>query len=62
MTVERKVVLLLAGVVVAVLALSVVSAYVAPIGEALRNVPLVIVALVVVTATVLFVALRPRRG
>lgn len=62
MTVERQVVLILAGVVVAVLALAVVSAYVRPVGDILASVPVVIVGLVVVTAAILFFALRPRRS
>lgn len=62
MSVERQVVVILAAVVVAVLALALVSDYVTPLGDALRGAPVVIVGLVVVTLAVLFVALRPRRN
>ena len=61
-SVERRVVVILAAVVVGVLAFAFVSDYVRPIGDALRGAPVVIVGLLVVTGAVLFVALRPRRG
>jgi lipopolysaccharide export LptBFGC system permease protein LptF len=59
---ERRVVLVLVALVVAVIAFAVVSDYVRPLGDALRGAPVVIVGLVLVTGAVLFVALRPRRG
>jgi hypothetical protein len=58
----RQVTLVLAVVVAAVIAASIVSAYVPPLDDLLRNVPVVIIGLVVVTAAVLFFALRPRRS
>jgi hypothetical protein len=62
MTRERQVIVSLAIVVVAVIAFAFVSDYVTPIGDALRKGPVVIAGLVVVTAAVLFLALRPSRG
>ena len=61
MTVERQVVLLICGLVLAVIALAVVSDYVRPLGDALRGAPVVIIGMVAVTGAVLFLALRPRR-
>jgi len=60
--VERRVVLVLAAVVIGVIVLAFVSDYVQPLGDALRGAPVVIVALIAVTSVVLFVALRPRRS
>ena len=59
---ERQVVVILAAIVVAVIVFAFVSDYVGPLGDALRGAPVVIVSLLVVTAAVLFLALRPRRG
>ena len=59
---ERQVVVILAAIVVAVIVFAFVSDYVGPLGDALRGAPVVIVGLLVVTAAVLFLALRPRRG
>jgi hypothetical protein len=59
---ERQVVIVLVAVVAAVIGLAFVSDYVTPLGDALRGAPVVIAALVIVTAVVLFLALRPRRG
>ena len=53
---------ILAAIVVAVIVFAFVSDYVGPLGDALRGAPVVIVGLLVVTAAVLFLALRPRRG
>ena len=61
MTVERQVVIILAAIVLAVIAIAFVSDYVTPLGDALRHAPVVILGLLVVTAAVLFLALRPRR-
>ena len=58
---ERQVVVILALIVVAVIAFAFVSDYVGPLGDALRGAPVVILGLLVVTAAVLFLALRPRR-
>jgi hypothetical protein len=59
---ERRVVVVLAAIVVAVIAFAIVSDYVRPLGDALRGAPVVIVGLVVVTGAVLFLALRPGRS
>jgi predicted tellurium resistance membrane protein TerC len=61
-TVERQVVVILAAIVLAVIAIAFVSDYVTSLGDALRHAPVVILGLLVVTAAVLFLALRPRRG
>ena len=61
MTVERQVVVILAAIVLAVIAIAFVSDYVTPLGDALRRAPVVILGLLVATAAVLFLALRPRR-
>jgi hypothetical protein len=62
MTRERQVILILAILVAAVIAFAFVSDYVTPLGDALRQAPVVIAGLILVTAAVLFLALRPRRG
>jgi hypothetical protein len=62
MTRERQVILILAIVVIAVIAFAFVSDYITPLGDALRRAPVVIAGLILVTAAVLFLALRPRRG
>jgi len=59
---ERQVVVILAAIVVAVIVFAFVSDYVGQLGDALRGAPVVIVGLLVVTAAVLFLTLRPRRG
>jgi predicted tellurium resistance membrane protein TerC len=59
---ERQVVIVLTAVVLAVIGLAFVSDYVTPLGDALRGAPVVIAGLVIVTAVVLFLALRPRRS
>jgi predicted tellurium resistance membrane protein TerC len=61
-TVERQVVVILAAIVLAVIAIAFVSDYVTPLGDTLRHAPVVILGLLIVTAAVLFLALRPRRG
>ena len=61
MTVERQIVVILAAIVLAVIAIAFVSDYVTLLGDALRRAPVVILGLLVVTAAVLFLALRPRR-
>jgi hypothetical protein len=58
----RRVVLATAAAVVIVLGLQVVSQAIRPLDDALGFMPILIVGLVVVTAYVLFRALRPRRG
>jgi FtsH-binding integral membrane protein len=60
--VDRQVVLLLAVMVLAVLGLAALSGFVKPLDDLLGNSPIVIVGLVVVTAGVLVLALRPRPG
>ncbi|CAN5166056.1 hypothetical protein BH24CHL7_BH24CHL7_07780 [soil metagenome] len=57
---DRHVVLAATAVVVVVLGLLALSVYVPVVGEALSAAPLLIVALIVITAVVLVRALRPR--
>ena len=59
---ERQVVIILAVIVAAVIVFAFISDAIGPLGDALRGAPVVIVGLVIVTAAVLFLALRPRRG
>jgi hypothetical protein len=59
---ERQVVLILAVLVVAVIVFAFISDAIGPLGDTLRGAPVVIIGLVVVTAAVLFLTLRPRRG
>ena len=58
---DRQVLLVAVAVVVFVLALRALNDYVPAIADALGFEPVLIVALVVVTALVLFLALRPRK-
>jgi hypothetical protein len=59
---ERQVVLILATIVVAVIVFAFISDAVGPLGDALRGAPVVIIGLILVTAAVLILTLRPRRG
>ena len=58
---DRQVLLVAAGVVAFVLALRAVSAFVPALDDALGFVPVLILAMVAVTAFVLWRAVRPRR-
>jgi hypothetical protein len=58
---DRQVLLVAVAVVVFVLALRALSDYVPAVADALGSAPVLIVALVVVTALVLYLALRPRK-
>ena len=59
---ERQVVLILATIVVAVIVFAFISDAVGPLGDAMRGAPVVIIGLILVTAAVLILTLRPRRG
>ena len=58
---DRQVILAAVAVVLFVLALRALSEYVPAVADLLGSAPVLIVALVVVTALVLFLALRPRK-